>query len=228
MKKFVFVIITFLLLISCKAAEVKNISKDYYNSTGEKSKVLEKEFLSELIITTDKFQQAKFYKFNTTEFGLWGYKNHPILLYGTSDINNDYPLFLRLKLRYLGSGWIFFDKITFLYDAGKKTYNIDLSDYNSERNTFGGVVTEEYDISLNNDQILKIEEIMKSEKVEYRLSGKRSFESYIYKEDQDLILALIKLYKTNNENAINKFIKNGIENSELDEKSKDLLKESLK
>ena len=100
-------------------------------------------------------------------------------------------LSLRYVMEYYGSGWIFWDKVIFLYNGKRFEY----SDSNTDRSVSSGAnVIERSDIKCSPEMIEALREIGNSEKVEVRLSGKSVYDFELQKNSKEAIKKTIELY----------------------------------
>jgi len=98
--------------------------------------------------------------------------------------------YLRCVFIYRGSSWIFFDKIIILNQDGNKM-EWRMKSYDKKSNVSSGIVSEEYDVLLTEDEAKKLYDFVSSSgTVKMRFSGKY-YEDHVLSSNQRV--AIIKL-----------------------------------
>ena len=152
------------------------------NSNKVESKpisVLSKDDLKGFRLSDDKFKEVTYIEPKVMS------SKYPYIAIKKGNLN------LRYVMEYYGSGWIFWDKVIFLYDGKRFEY----SDSNTDRSVSSGAyVTERSDIKCSPEMIEALREIGNSEKVEVRLSGKSVYDFELQKNSKEAIKKTIELY----------------------------------
>ena len=94
---------------------------------------------------------------------------------------------LRVEFRYGGSSWMFF-KQAILLSPNEKRMVFDWSRSHKTNETYSGGISEKADFSLNKQQIKELKEILTSNTIKLRLTGK-------FYDDTDISLEHIKFLR---------------------------------
>ncbi len=114
----------------------------------------------------------------------------PLDMYIGKDEENKW---LRIRFRYKGSDWIFFDTITIINSNGSSiSWKINSWDKNEEILDYGNVY-ESIDISLSDSKKEELKSLLKGNQIKIRLSGKKYND---YNIDDEYALALLEIITT--------------------------------
>lgn len=143
---------------------------------------LEKDFQKNFQKDDDKFKETSFIKIK-------GQPKYRIIPYVSVNKN---IVRLRLKTTYIGSGWLFFDKVIFNIDG--KNYEYSVEKPRTEVRGGGGVA--EYSDELVDDNMLSILKIIASSNslIDYRLSGDKYSDFKLSEKDKEAISSVLLLY----------------------------------
>lgn len=144
---------------------------------------LSKDDLKKFRIEEDKFKNRKFIYYKK-----WGFET---LFEPYIGIKNN-SMYMRLKTRYQGSSWIFYDKIQFIINDKNYEFSVSEPDRNVE---YGNGVKEIADTPVD-ENILNILYLISdvNNKVSVRFTGKYSKDYNLYKSNQEKIKEFLDLY----------------------------------
>lgn len=105
---------------------------------------------------------------------------------------NDGNMYLRLKTKYSGSGWVFADKVKIIIDDEIFTYELGSTDRNVRTGRF---VEEKSDILVDEYLLGMLEKIsISQEKIKMRFKGDKYYDTKIRKADIRKIKEVLALY----------------------------------
>jgi hypothetical protein len=148
---------------------------------AEADKRKKEQALASMYVKNDKFEGIKWYYDRATYSQYAGNKFQ--LYIGKRESGDPW---LRLKMQYYGSDWIFWDTLEIKVD--KEKYSIEPGYFEVERDNSGGNVWEWYDMSPDSYELEMIKEIIKSKSTVLRFSGK-------YRADRTLSQAQKKAFE---------------------------------
>ena len=160
------------------------------NTTKPKTteyKTEENETKSNIVEEYDEFKKTSFIKNKKIE------NQVPVDIYIGK---NEETKWLRIRFRYRGSDWIFFDKITIINSEGATiSWNINTFDKNTDVLSNGSVY-ESIDLQLSDSKKEELYSLLQGDGVKIRLSGKYYSD---YNIKTDYASALLEVLNTYNE-----------------------------
>lgn len=177
------------LTIRKTAKEMISAAKDFKNSIYT-SKIVKTSFE-----TLDQDLQKK-YKYEYDKFKKVGFIN------AKRDVNDRIKIYisiknnkanLRMVTKYIGNGWLFFNKAIFIIDG--KNYEYDAP--SADREVLSGAnVEESTDLSVDENMLSILNAISNSQNtVEYRLSGEKYSNFKLMDREKENISLVLNLYK---------------------------------
>ena len=139
--------------------------------------------LKKFVIDNDKFKESIFIKPKKAyNRGYWIFPYISI---------NEKTVRLRLKTKYDGKEWLFFNTVVFNIDGNNYSYIVEPS-----RETYLGGVTEISDTSVNAEMLDILNKILNSNsQVEYRLTGDKYIDRKLSDVEKEAIQDILNLYK---------------------------------
>lgn len=166
--------------IMSMASDIKNV-----NATAKPMKMpfenLEKDFKKKFSLDIDKFKNIGFIEVKNIS-----YPFEPYLSVKENIVR------LRLKSKYKGSDWVFFDRVIFLINGKNYEYKVDDTD---TKVLSAYSVMEKSDISVD-ENVLDILRLIANteEKIEYRFEGKKHSDDKLSKQNKESIKLILELY----------------------------------
>jgi hypothetical protein len=131
--------------------------------------------------------------------GITWYKTPYFIHYDDENLTSIYigkkgeKVWLRLKMSYSGEDWIFFEEAYLSYDGN--THQIFFSRYDDkETDNSGGKVWEWIDVSVNDNLLLYLKEMVNGKSVKMRLSGKYTETRYLSSKEIKSIKEVLLAY----------------------------------
>lgn len=148
-----------------KSALDKLVAEKKAQEKAEKDKRMK--VVKKLVSSYDDVSGVRWYQ--NPYFTHYNNTNYLSLYIGTK---TDSKPWLRLKMSYEGDNWIFFEKAYLSYDG--QTLELPFNQYSDKKsdNGYGGRVWEWIDISISNETIAFLKEMVKGKTLKMRLSGK--------------------------------------------------------
>ena len=139
--------------------------------------------LKKFVVNNDKFKESIF--INPKKAYNRGYWIFPYISI------NEKTVRLRLKTKYDGKEWLFFNTVVFNIDGINYSYIVEPS-----RETYLGGVTEISDTSVNAEMLDILNKILNSNsQVEYRLTGDKYIDRKLSDVEKEAIQDILNLYK---------------------------------
>lgn len=187
--------------------KIKNLLLEYHPESEELKKVIkycnqvEKEIIYEKELEKKKRLQAvnKLKKKYDDVSGITWYETPYFIHYNNENLTSIYigkkgeKVWLRLKMSYSGEDWIFFEEAYLSYDGN--THQIFFSRYDDKKtDNSGGKVWEWIDVSVNDNLLLYLREMVNGKSVKMRLSGKYTETRYLSSKEIKSIKEVLLAY----------------------------------
>lgn len=206
----------------------KKIEKEYfdYKINIYKEKYGEDEKINKLLIEISEFEKkekeeyenkikdlkSKIYsKYDEFDKINWIYSkdnknnkithNEKIYIYGGSKQKDSvFPEWYRIVFKYIGSDYIFFDRVIILVDDIKFDYGMDY--FKIERDLYYSGVTEYVDVKFDNESLA--EAIEKCKEIKIRFTGKYTKDLKLSQSEIEKLKNILKVYNFQKQNNIYK------------------------